>query len=183
VQVRHAVLALEHSDALELALAGGPVAEQAAPAAQQDRDEVDLDLVEDAGRETELRDRRAVDEHVAVARSLLRSGHRRGDVVDVGDQRPATDVDAGLTAAVDEDRDAVVVVAVPATRGLEGPATSDDGAVAMNSSTTRPLTPPVTSPAPPPFRTQSWRRSPPSPSPLSGRTLGPAMNPSSDIDM
>ena len=34
-----------------------------------------------------------------------------------------------------------------------------------------------------PARTQSWRRSPPSPSPLSGRSLGPAMNPSSDIDM
>ena len=48
------------------------------------------------------------------------------DVVDVGDQRPLPRFTAGLAAAEDEDRHAVVMVAAPATGGLEGASTGDD---------------------------------------------------------
>src|SRR5216110_1607256 len=49
-----------------------------------------------------------MDQDVRLACGLLCPGHRRLDVVDVGDQGPAADVDAGLAAAVDEDRYPVV---------------------------------------------------------------------------
>ena len=80
---------------------------------------MELELVEDAGGKRELRDSGPVDQHVHVARSLLGVGHRSRDVVDVGDERPLRDVDAGLMAGEDKDRDAIVVVTAPAARRLE----------------------------------------------------------------
>jgi hypothetical protein len=96
------------------------------------------------------------------------------------------DVDAGLVAGEDEDRHAVVVVAAPAARRLEGPRPATTAPVAMNSSTIWPLTCPTadgsrsTSPS---VMTTRAGGGPPSPSPLPGPSLGPAMNPSRDIDM
>jgi hypothetical protein len=103
------------------------VLEEAAAFAEEDRDQVDLDLVEDAGGEGQLGDAGAVDEDVPVARRLPGPGHRGLNVVEVGHQRPMG-VGAGLLAAEDEDRDAVVVVAGPPLRRLEGAAAGDDRA-------------------------------------------------------
>ena len=57
---------------------------------------MDLELVEKAGGERELCDRGAVDQHVPVAGRLLGLGDRGADVAHVGDERPVSDVDAGL---------------------------------------------------------------------------------------
>ena len=141
MHVGDAALALEDAGALELDLLGGEAVEEAAPLAEQHRDDVELELVEDAGGERELRDRGAVDQHVPVAGGALGLGHRGRDVVHIGDQRPLADVDAGLTAAEDPDRHAVVVVAAPAAGRLEGPRPATTAPVAMNSSTTWPLAP------------------------------------------
>lgn len=121
-----------------------------------------LELVEDAGRERKLGDCGAVNKHVLVARSLLGLGHRGFEVGHVGDERPLADVDAGLPAAVDEDWDAVVVVA-PAAGRLEVPRPATIAPVDMNSSTTLPLTPPERrmasrSTSPPPVIAHSCRR-------------------------
>ena len=56
---------------LELDLLGIEVVEETAPLAEEHRDEVDLELVEEAGSERELRDCGAVDQHVLVARGAL----------------------------------------------------------------------------------------------------------------
>src|SRR3954447_10531374 len=74
----------------------------------------------------------------------------------------------------------------PAGSKVPRPATT--APVAMNSATTRPLTPgtrpdnALRSPSAP-IGTQSCRRCPPSPRPFPGPALGPATNPSSDMDM
>jgi hypothetical protein len=81
---------------------------------------MDLELVEQADGERQLRRRRAMDQHVIVAGSLLGSGDRGLDVAHVGDERPVPDVYARPLAAVDEDRHAVVAP------------------LAMNSSSTKP---------------------------------------------
>ena len=116
----------EDAGALELDLLGIEVVEEAAALAEEHRNDMDLELVEDAGGERELRDRGAVDQHVLVARRPLGLCHRGPDVVHIGDERPLPDVDAGLVAAEDADRHAVVVVAAPAASGLEGPPAGDD---------------------------------------------------------
>src|SRR4029453_9564396 len=126
VQVGDAGLPLEDPGALQLDVLGTALVEQPAPLAQQHRDEVELELVEDPGSERELRGCGAVDQHVLAARSLLRPGDRGLDVGHVGDQWPLSDVDARLPPAEDEDRHAVVVDTAPAARGLEGPPAGDD---------------------------------------------------------
>jgi hypothetical protein len=85
-----------------------------------------LELVEDAGSERELRGSGAVDQNVLVALSLLGLGHRGPDVGRVGNQRPLPRLAAGLPPGEDEDREAVVVVAAPVVRELEGPPAGDD---------------------------------------------------------
>src|SRR5919106_854102 len=100
---------------------------ETAPLAEEHRDDVELDLVEDAGRERQLRYPGAMDEHVLLACGLLGSIHRGRDVVNGSDQRPLPNVDTRLPPVEDEDRYAVVVVAAPAARRLEGSAASDDG--------------------------------------------------------
>jgi len=87
---------------------------------------MDLELVEDARRERELRGAGAVDEDVAVARCLLGLAHRRPDVGHVPDEPPLPDVDPGLPAGDDEARHAIVVVAAPAARRLERLGAGDD---------------------------------------------------------
>jgi hypothetical protein len=62
--------------------------QETAPLAEEHRDEMNLELVKDAGSERELRGSGAVDQHVLVARSLLGLGHRGPDVGHVGNQRP-----------------------------------------------------------------------------------------------
>jgi hypothetical protein len=81
-------LALEDPGALQLDVLGREVVEETTPLAEEHRDEMDLELVEDAGSERELRGCGAVDQHVLVARSRLRLGHRGLDVVQIRDQRP-----------------------------------------------------------------------------------------------
>ena len=65
-----AALALEDPRALELDVLGAEVVEEAAALAEEHRDEMDLELVEDAGGERELRGSGAVDQDVLVARGL-----------------------------------------------------------------------------------------------------------------
>jgi hypothetical protein len=65
---------------------GAEVLEEAPASAKEDRDQVDLDLVEGPGSEGELGDAGAVDEDVLVAGGLLRLRHRGLDVGQVGDQ-------------------------------------------------------------------------------------------------
>jgi hypothetical protein len=79
---------------------------------------VDLDLVEDSGRECELRDAGAADEDVLFASGLLRAGR-------CGLALGTAWICTGVLATEDEDRHAVVMVAAPAFRELEGPAASD----------------------------------------------------------
>src|SRR4029450_118274 len=95
---------------------------------EENRDDMELELVEDAGGERELRGSGTVDEHVPVARSLLGPGHRGRHVVHVRNQWPLRSADAGLRTGEDEDRYAVVVVAAPTARRLERPPPGDDRA-------------------------------------------------------
>jgi hypothetical protein len=55
------VLPLEDPGALQLDLLGSETLEQTAPLAEEHRDEMDLELVEEAGSERELRGCGAVD--------------------------------------------------------------------------------------------------------------------------
>jgi hypothetical protein len=59
-----------------LDLLGTEVVEQTTSLAEEHGYDMELELVEQAGGERELRGRRAVDEHVPVARSLLGLGDR-----------------------------------------------------------------------------------------------------------
>jgi hypothetical protein len=55
VHVRDASLSFEDPDALQLDVLGSEVVEEPAPLAEEYRDEMDLELVEDACGERELR--------------------------------------------------------------------------------------------------------------------------------
>ena len=57
--------------AVQLDLLGSEVLEQSEHLAEEHRDDMELELVEDAGGKCELRDSGPVDQHVLVARSLL----------------------------------------------------------------------------------------------------------------
>src|SRR5580765_1156579 len=72
--------ALEDAGAFQLDLFGGKAVEEAAALSEEHWDEVDLELVEDAGGERQLCRAGAMDEHVLVARGLLRPGHGGLDV-------------------------------------------------------------------------------------------------------
>jgi hypothetical protein len=133
VHVGHAALAVEDPRAVELDLLGTEVVEETPPLSEEHRHHVELELVEYAGGERELR----------------------------SPPQP------------------------PAGSNVPRPATT--APVGMNSPTTRPFTPPRSEMSlwleSAPGSAHSCSRWPPSPSPLSGRSLGPAMNPSSDVDM
>ena len=72
-KVGHAGFSFENSDPLQLPLFDAEVLEQPPPIAHQDRDQVDLELVEESSGEGALRDARPVDEHVLVTRRMLAS--------------------------------------------------------------------------------------------------------------
>src|SRR5918996_2184449 len=88
VHVGDTALPLEDPGALQLDLLGSKALEQTAPLAEEHRDDMELDLVEDAGGKCERRGSDAVDQHVLIARSLLGLSHGTGDIVHVGNQRP-----------------------------------------------------------------------------------------------
>ena len=98
VHVGDTGLPLEDTGALQLDVLGTEGVEETAPLAEQHRDEMCFELVEDAGSERELRGSGAVDQHVLVARSPLGLGHRGADIVHVGDQRPLPRFAVGLTS-------------------------------------------------------------------------------------
>jgi hypothetical protein len=64
---------------------GADAFEETVAFAEEDGDEVELDLVEDASGEGGRRAAHAVDEDVAIASGLLGAGHRLGDVIEDGD--------------------------------------------------------------------------------------------------
>ena len=97
MHVGDTALPLEDPGALKLDLLGSEALEQTTPLAEEDRDDVELDLVEDSGGERELRGSGAVDQHVPVARGPLGLRHRGRDVVHVGDERPPRRVAGALT--------------------------------------------------------------------------------------
>src|SRR6266511_2680711 len=132
MQVADTILALEDAGGLQLDLLGSEALEQPTALAEEDGNDVELELLQHPGCEREPGHAGAVNEHVLVARRFLRSGHRGRDVVHVADGRPGT---------------------------------------------------PDEPPGSLPDHSQSCRRSPPSPRPFSGLSFGPAMNPSSDMDM
>ena len=72
MHVYDAGLALEDPRALQLDLLGSQALEQAAPLAEEHRDDMELELVEEAGGECKLGGSGAVDQDVLVACSLLR---------------------------------------------------------------------------------------------------------------
>jgi hypothetical protein len=69
--VRHAVLALEEPDPLELDVLRTGAVEQPASLSEQYRDDVELELVEDARRQGELCDRGPVHRDVFLAGACL----------------------------------------------------------------------------------------------------------------
>jgi hypothetical protein len=73
--VGDAALTFENSDPLLLARFDAEVLEQPPPIALQDRDQVDLELVEEPCGEGALRDARPVDQHVLVAGSVPGVSH------------------------------------------------------------------------------------------------------------
>jgi hypothetical protein len=128
------MLALKDADPFELDVLRIEVVEEAASLSEQQRDDVELELVVYAGRQGELGDRGTVDGDVLVAGGLLGIGHGGFDIGDVGYERPAADVDARLVATVDDDRHPVVMIAAPAIGRLEGPAPATIAPVALSSS-------------------------------------------------
>src|SRR5918996_1320824 len=128
VHVGDAVVSLEDPRALEGDLLGGEPVEQTSSLAEEHRNDMEFDLVEDAGAESELCDSGAVHQYVLPDGALFCLRHRTPDVAYVGHERPLRDVDAGLVSGDDEDRHAVVVIAAPAVRELEGSSASDDRA-------------------------------------------------------
>ncbi len=71
MHVGDAALPLKDSGALQLDLLGSEALEQSAPLAEEHRDNMELELVEDAGGKCQLRDCGAVDQDVLVAAASL----------------------------------------------------------------------------------------------------------------
>ena len=156
--------------------------------AEQDRDQVDLDLVEDAGGQRQLGDAGAVDEDVLVAGGLLGAGHRGGEVVDVGDERPLRRVGGRLWRLR-------MKIGTPSwwsppqsSGGLEGPAAGDHGAgghalvldLAVDAGRAGRDSSGLGGARRRPTRAAARRRRR---GRCRARSLGPAMKPSRDIDM
>jgi uncharacterized membrane protein YbhN (UPF0104 family) len=108
---------------LELDVIGGEVVEEASPATEQDRHDVQLHLVELPRAHQRLRGAGPVHHDVAVPGR--RAGHGRGLVRVRGVDDAARWRVVGDLAGQDDDRDAVVVVPAPAPGQLEGAATGE----------------------------------------------------------
>lgn len=76
---------LENPGALELDVFRIKVVEETAPLAQEDRDEMNLELIENAVGECELCSSGAMNQDVLVTRRLLGLSHRSADVGHVAD--------------------------------------------------------------------------------------------------
>lgn len=100
--------------------------EETAPLAQEHRDDMEFELVEDAGSEHQPCGPGALDEHVVVARGLLGLGHGLLDVAHIGNQRPLAPLTVARMTGNGEDRHAVVMITAPEVRRLDGPAAADD---------------------------------------------------------
>jgi hypothetical protein len=103
VQMGDTSLRLEDPGALQLDVPRIALVEETAPLAEEHRDEMGLEFVEDAGGERESRGCGAVDQHVLLVRSPLGLGHRGRYVGHISDQRPSPHFAVGFTAADDED--------------------------------------------------------------------------------
>ena len=119
------VVSFESSDQLELDVVAVSVLEQFPAGAQENRNQVDLPLVELARLQQCLRGTCAVHHDGAIAGCDAGLG---GAFDDVGDELRST---GWLVAVVDlmgqhEDRDSAVVVALPAFGKLECPSSGDD---------------------------------------------------------
>ena len=169
----------------ELDVLGAEVLEETPALAEQDRHEVDLDLVEEPGPKHALRDPGPMHEYAPVARRVPGPADRLGEVAQVRDVRVVRERRRRLVPADDEDGHSIVVVALPPPAGSKVPLPARTAPVDMKSSMAARSASSSRSAAdsmsPPP--TQSWSRSPPSPRPLPGPAFGPAMKPSRDIDM
>src|SRR6476646_23841 len=88
---------------------------------------MDLDLVEQTGRDCALRDAGAMHHHVLFARSLLGRFDSGRKVTDEMHIRPPSCPIGCRSPAEDVDPNAVVMVTVPTTGRIEGAATSQDG--------------------------------------------------------
>jgi hypothetical protein len=114
-QVRNA-RSVDHARELQLDVLGAEPVEQQAAVAQQHRDLVDLQLVEHARPERELRRPGAMDQHVPVARGRLGACHRIRHIVD--DDRAGRH-QLGVDLAVDARRpDPAAAVGQPLVQAL-----------------------------------------------------------------
>src|SRR5439155_3600448 len=96
---------------------GAKVVEEPAALTEEYWDQVDLDLIEDARGESELRRSSPVHQHVLVAGGFLGALGRRGHVRDVGDERVRRVT--RYAAGEDEDRHAVMMIAGPGAGEVE----------------------------------------------------------------
>src|SRR6266704_370114 len=110
---------VQGTEQFELDMAGRNVLEQPMALPEQHRDQVELQLVKDAGGKRQLSRDGPVDEYVLLAGRVLGQVHRALDVAHVSHRGPLQP-GVGLMAGQDEDRHAVVVVTAPAAGELEG---------------------------------------------------------------
>ena len=120
------VVAIEPPEQLQLMSRLG-AAEEAPAGTQEDRDEVDLELVELTGLEQGLGGAGAVDHDRAPARGFPGRFGAGDHVVEEPGAVGRRLAFVGMPGQ-DQDRYAVVVVTVPAAGELEGPSARDDGA-------------------------------------------------------
>ena len=119
---------VDHSNDLQLDPRRQQI-EQSAPATEQHRDLVDLELIEHTRFERRLRRIRAVDEDIAVTGGSLRLRHRADDPVGhIRDQRILHDRRPRRAVTGHEDRDALVVITAPVIDLFNGIATGQDRA-------------------------------------------------------
>src|SRR3954471_19750058 len=113
------------TEQFELDVVGWHVLEERLTLSEEDRDQMDLQLVQDACGQCQPSGAGSVDQYVLVAGRVLGQAHRGRDVAYIGDPRPSQ-LRIGLMTAQDEDRHAIVVVAAPAVGELERPPADDD---------------------------------------------------------
>lgn len=118
---------LKPSDEVEFDVIATEVVEQPTPLSEEDRDQVDLHLVQLPGSEQCLGCPRPVDHDRPVARGCARL---TGAVLDIGDETRVAGRHVPVVDLVgeDEDRHAVVVIALPAPREFEGATARDQRA-------------------------------------------------------
>lgn len=118
------VSVLKPSDEVEFDVIGTEVVEEPPAVPEEDRDQVDLHLVDLPGSEKRLGRARAMDHDRPIPCGCA---SLTGAVVDVGDESRVAGWHVPVVHLVgeDEDRHAVVVVALPAPGEFEGPPAGD----------------------------------------------------------